>query len=104
MRFGLPTLGVSGRFKINHSEPAFATLTKLGAAYSSGLYTEVEQFFVLDRLCDFWWRRRRDVVSQFLGRIIVGVTSDPVTIAQAIRVSLGDSIDRARVPSRFLNC
>jgi hypothetical protein len=28
MRFGLPTLGVSGRFKINRSEPAFASLKK----------------------------------------------------------------------------
>src|ERR1700758_4580734 len=40
MRFGLPTLGVSGRFKINHSETAFAALKKLGAAYSSGFYTK----------------------------------------------------------------
>ena len=29
MRFGLPTLGVSGRFKINHSEPALAALKNL---------------------------------------------------------------------------
>jgi len=29
MRFGLPTLGVSGRFTINHSELAFAALKKL---------------------------------------------------------------------------
>jgi hypothetical protein len=40
MRFGLPTLGVSGRFKIKHSEPAFAALKKLGAVYSSGFYTK----------------------------------------------------------------
>jgi hypothetical protein len=29
MRFGLPTLGVSGRFKINHTEPTFAALKNL---------------------------------------------------------------------------
>ena len=32
MRFGLPTLGVSGRFTINHSERTFARLKKLGSA------------------------------------------------------------------------
>jgi hypothetical protein len=77
MRFGLPTLGVSGRFKINHSEPAFAALKKLGAAYSSGFYTkQAPRFGVGWRLCEFWWGRRRDVVSQFLRRIIVGVAFD----------------------------
>jgi len=76
-RFGLPTLGVSGRFRINHSEPAFAALKKLGAAYSSGFYTKkAPRFGVRWRLCEFWWRRRRDVVSQFLRRTIVGVTFD----------------------------
>ena len=70
MRFGLPTLGVSGRFKINHSEPAFAALKKLGAAYSSGFYTKkAPRFGVGWRLCEFWWRRRHDLVSQFLRRI-----------------------------------
>jgi UDP-MurNAc hydroxylase len=69
-RFGLPTLGVSGRFKINHSEPAFAALKKLGSAYSSGFYTKkAPRFGVGWRLCEFWWRRRRDVVSQFLQRM-----------------------------------
>jgi Beta-lactamase superfamily domain len=78
MRFGLPTLGVSGRFKMNHSEPAFAALKKLGAAYSSGFYTKkAPRFGVRWRLCEFWWRRRRDVVSQFLRRVIVGATSTP---------------------------
>jgi UDP-MurNAc hydroxylase len=56
MRFGLPPLGVSGRFKINHSEPAFAALKKLGAAYSSGFYTKkAPRFGVGWRLCEFWW-------------------------------------------------
>jgi hypothetical protein len=78
MRFGLPTLGVSGRYKINHSEPAFAALKKLGAAYSSGFYTKKAPRFGLGwRLCEFWWRRRRDVVPQFLRRIVVGATSMP---------------------------
>jgi hypothetical protein len=70
MRFGLPTLGVSGRFKTNHSEPTFAALKKLGAAYSSGFYTKkAPRFGVGWRLSEFWWRRRRDVVSQFLRRM-----------------------------------
>jgi len=73
-RFGLPTLGVSGRFKINREEHAFAALKKLGAAYSSGFYTKkAPRFGIGWRLCEFWWRRRRDMVSQFLGRLI-GVT------------------------------
>jgi hypothetical protein len=73
MRFGLPALGVSGRFKINHWEPAFAALKKLGAAYSSGFYTKkAPRFGVGWRLCEFWWRRRLDVVPQFLRRINVG--------------------------------
>jgi hypothetical protein len=77
MPFGLPTLGVSGRSKINHSEPAFAALKKLGAAYSSGFYTEkAPRFGIGWRLCEFWWRRRRDVVSQFLQRVVVGVSLD----------------------------
>jgi UDP-MurNAc hydroxylase len=70
MRFGLPTLGVSGRYKINHSEPTFAALKKLGSAYSSGFYTKKAPRFGLGwRLCEFWWRRRRDVVSQFVRRV-----------------------------------
>ncbi|MGY4496164.1 hypothetical protein ACVWYH_000091 [Bradyrhizobium sp. GM24.11] len=69
-RFGLPTLGVSGRFKINHSETALKALKKLGAAYSSGFYTKKAPRFGMGwRLCEFWWRRRRDVVPQFLARM-----------------------------------
>jgi hypothetical protein len=70
MRFGLPTLGVSARFTINHSEPAFARLKKLGSAYSSGFYTKKPpRFGVKPRLFEFWWRRRRDVYSQFIRRL-----------------------------------
>jgi UDP-MurNAc hydroxylase len=72
MRFGLPTLGVSGRFRINHSETAFAALKKLGAAYSSGFYTTRAPRFGLGwRLCEFWWKRRRDIFPQFLRRMPV---------------------------------
>jgi hypothetical protein len=70
MRFGLPSLGVSGRFTINHSERAFARLKKLGAAYSSGFYTKKPpRFGVTPRLFEFWWRRRHDVFPQFLRRL-----------------------------------
>jgi hypothetical protein len=61
---------VSGRYKINHSEAAFAALKKLGSAYSAGYYTKKAPRFGLGwRLWQFWWRRRRDVASQFLGRV-----------------------------------
>ena len=70
MRFGLPTLGVSGRYTINHSEPAFAMLKKLGSAYSSGFYTrKAPRFGLGPRLWEFWWRRRHDIVSQFVRRM-----------------------------------
>jgi len=70
MRFGLPTLGVSARYRINRSEPAFAMLKKLGSAYSSGFYTrKAPRFGMGPRLWEFWWRRRRDVVSQFIQRM-----------------------------------
>jgi UDP-MurNAc hydroxylase len=70
MRFGLPTLGVSGRFTINHSEQAFARLKKLGSAYSSGFYTrKLPRFGVKMRLLEFWWRRRHDILPQFVQRL-----------------------------------
>src|SRR6476620_10531667 len=69
MRFGLPTLGVSGRFTINHSEQAFARLKKLGSAYSSGFYTKKPpRFGIKPRLFEFWWRRRHDIYPQFVQR------------------------------------
>jgi UDP-MurNAc hydroxylase len=70
MRFGLPSLGVSGRFTINHSERDFARLKKLGSAYSSGFYTKkLPRFGVKPRLFEFWWRRRHDIFSQFFRRL-----------------------------------
>jgi hypothetical protein len=70
MRFGLPTLGVSGRYRINHSEQAFARLKKLGSGYSSGYYTKrLPRFGLKPRLFEFWWRRRFDVVPQFVQRL-----------------------------------
>jgi UDP-MurNAc hydroxylase len=70
VRFGLPTLGVSGRYRINHSEHLFAALKKLGSAYSSGFYTKkAPRFGVGPRLFEFWWRRRRDVLTQFVRRL-----------------------------------
>lgn len=70
MRFGLPTLGVSGRYTINHSEKAFARLKKLGSAYSSGFYTrKPPRFGLKPRLFEFWWRRRLDVFPQFVRRL-----------------------------------
>ncbi len=69
-RFGLPTLGVSGRFRINHTEKAFARLKKVGSAYSSGFYTKrPPRFGFKPRLFSFWWRRRADVIPQFVKRI-----------------------------------
>ena len=70
MRFGLPTLGVSGRFSINHSEQDFKRLKKLCSAYSSGLYTrEAPRFGLGWRMLEFWWRRRLDIIPQFIKRL-----------------------------------
>lgn len=70
MRFGLPTLGVSGRFRINHSEPDFKRLKKLCSAYSAGLYTrKVPRFGLGWRTFEFWWRRRFDIVPQYVKRL-----------------------------------
>lgn len=71
MRFGLPTLGVSGRYAINHSEKAFLRLKKLGSAYSSGFYSKKLPNFGLNaRLMEFVWRRRADLVGQFARRLV----------------------------------
>jgi UDP-MurNAc hydroxylase len=71
MRFGLPTLGVSGRYRLNAPEAPFRKLKKLGSAYSSGFYTRrLPQFGLKPRLLEFVWRRRRDFASQFISRII----------------------------------
>jgi UDP-MurNAc hydroxylase len=70
MRFGLSTLGVSGRYKINHSESSFAKLKKLGSAYSSGFYSKrAPRFGLKVRLFQFWWRRRYDIFPQFVQRL-----------------------------------
>jgi UDP-MurNAc hydroxylase len=71
MRFGLPTLGVSGRYRLNAPETPFRKLKKLGSAYSSGFYTKrLPKFGLKPRLLEFAWRRRRDFASQFFSRII----------------------------------
>ena len=45
-------------------------LKKIGSAYSSGYYTRKAPRFGLGlRLWEFWRRRRRDIVSQFLRRM-----------------------------------
>lgn len=70
MRFGLPTLGVSGRFRINHSEQDFKRLKKLCSAYSSGLYTrKAPRFGIGWRMFEFWWRRRLDIIPQYVRRL-----------------------------------
>lgn len=69
-RFGLPTLGVSGRFSINHSENKFRKLKKLGSAYSAGFHTKGFFLFLFRRrTLEFLWRRRADFLSQFVRRI-----------------------------------
>ena len=68
-RFGLPTLGVSGRYKINHSEDAFRRLKKLGSAYAAGFHSKgILKFFFSRRRLSFLWHRRRDLFSQFVQR------------------------------------
>lgn len=66
-RFGLPTLGVSGRYRINHSEDAFRRLKKLGSAYAAGFHSKgFFKFIFSRRRLGFLWQRRQNLVSQFV--------------------------------------
>jgi hypothetical protein len=69
MRFGLPTLGVSGRYRINRDESCFLRLKKLGAIYSAGFDTKgFPSLLFRGRIMAFLWHRRRDLIPQFIRR------------------------------------
>jgi hypothetical protein len=69
-RWGLPTLGVSGRMTVNPPERPFRRLKKLGALYSSRIFTREVSSFLNRRLLGYLWGRRSDLHSQFLRRVI----------------------------------
>jgi len=69
-RWGLPTLGVSGRMTLNPPERPFRRLKKLGALYSSKIFTREASSFLHRRLLGYLWGRRGDLYSQFLQRLI----------------------------------
>lgn len=69
-RWGLPTLGVSGRMTLNPPERPFRRLKKLGALYSSKIFTREASSFLHRRLLGYLWERRGDLRSQFLQRVI----------------------------------
>jgi hypothetical protein len=71
-RWGLPTLGVSGRFVLRKPERPFFRLKKLGSLYAEGLYTRRGGSDVVpsSRLIGYLWRRRGDLRSQFLQRVV----------------------------------
>ncbi len=69
-RWGLPTLGVSGRMTLNPPERPFRRLKKLGALYSSKIFTREASSFVHRRLLGYLWGRRGDLYTQFLRRVI----------------------------------
>jgi UDP-MurNAc hydroxylase len=60
-RWGLPTLGVSGRMSLNSHELPFRRLKKLGALYSSKVYTREASSFLNRRLLGYLWERRGDL-------------------------------------------
>lgn len=68
-RWGLPTLGVSGRMTLNPPERPFRRLKKLGALYSSKIFTREASSFLHRRLLGYLWGRRGDLYSQFLQRV-----------------------------------
>lgn len=71
-RSGLPTLGVSGRFVLRKPERPFLRLKKLGSLYAEGLYTRRGGSDVVpsSRLVGYLWRRRGDLRSRFLQRVV----------------------------------
>lgn len=69
-RWGLPTLGVSGRMVVHQPDLSFRRLKKLGALYSSGLFTRERSSFLNRRLLRYLWDRREDLYSQFGRRVI----------------------------------
>ena len=69
-RWGLPTLGVSGRMSLNPPERPFRRLKKLGALYSSKIFTREASSFLHRRLLAYLWGRRGDLYSQFLRRVV----------------------------------
>ena len=71
-RWGLPTLGVSGRFVLNQPGRPFFRLKKLGSLYAEGLYSRRGGADVIpsSRLIAYLWRRRGDIRSQFVQRVV----------------------------------
>lgn len=69
-RWGLPTLGVSGRMSLDSRELAFRRLKKLGALYSSKVFTREPASMLNRRLLGYLWERRGDLYSQYLRRVI----------------------------------
>lgn len=69
-RWGLPTLGVSGRMVVNQPDLPFRRLKKLGAVYSSGSFSRERKSFLNRRLLGYLWGRRGDLYSQFVRRLI----------------------------------
>ena len=47
--------------------------------------------------CEFWWRRRRDIVSQFLRRVIVASALTPGTMPRPMHAFLGNYITGRQV-------
>jgi hypothetical protein len=69
-RWGLPTLGVSGRMSLDTRERPFRRLKKLGALYSSKIFTREPASVLNRRLLGYLWERRGDLYSQYLRRVI----------------------------------
>ncbi len=73
-RWGLPTLGISGRFRTNAPEEPFWRLKKLGSAYSAGVHTRADGQGLVRSLYDrrrasYLWARRGDLAAELVARL-----------------------------------
>ena len=69
-RWGLPTLLISGRFRLTGDEEPFRRLKQLGSAWSSGFHTRgAARALTGDRGRDAVLRRARGLTADVLGRI-----------------------------------
>ena len=65
---------MSGRYALEGDQRLFLRLKKLGSAYAAGIWTREPGRGLLNALehpgrARYLWERRRDLISQFLGRL-----------------------------------
>lgn len=69
-RWGMPTLMISGRFRLSGPEGPFRRLKQLGSAYSTGIDTRhLHRTLMSRRMGRVAWTRRRSLVHELAGRL-----------------------------------